>query len=306
MNHSDPTWQQAPSRSKLGRAVACALLLSGIAACSKPTPSGPADYVALGSSFAAGPGVGAREPGSPVLCGRSQDNYAHLVARDLHLSLRDATCSSATTADILHEHQHGLPPQIDSVSPGTKLVTVTIGGNDVDYLGSLSAQSCARSPQRVPWLWRGAVCKPSGIPVAQAFGKLPSQLTQIVRAIRKRAPAARIVLLDYSTVLPSRGTCPDRAPLDEMDIRKGRDVADRLSQIISSVAQHEKVLAVSAAQATAEHDVCSHDPWVNGFTFNTIPLTWGAFAYHPNDKGMLAVSRALQAVLTSRKILPEQ
>jgi hypothetical protein len=69
--------------------------------------------------------------------------------------------------------------------------------------------------------------------------------------------------------------------------------------------QH-KVLAVSAAQATAEHDVLQSRSLGQWLHLQHHSSDLGAFAYHPNDKGMLAVSRALQAVLMSRKILPEQ
>jgi hypothetical protein len=40
-------------------------------------------YVALGGSFAAGPGIGRRAPGSPRPAMRSASNYPHLVAEDL-------------------------------------------------------------------------------------------------------------------------------------------------------------------------------------------------------------------------------
>ncbi len=48
-------------------------------------------YVAMGSSFAAGPGLPGRAPGSPRRAGRSTSNYAHLVARSLRLDLHDVT-----------------------------------------------------------------------------------------------------------------------------------------------------------------------------------------------------------------------
>ena len=58
-------------------------------------------YVAMGSSFAAGPGLRPRVAGSPRLAGRSQVNYAHLVAAKLGLELVDVTFGGTTTADIL-------------------------------------------------------------------------------------------------------------------------------------------------------------------------------------------------------------
>ncbi len=56
-----------------------------------------AEYVALGSSFAAGPGDVKRSEGSLALCFQSDANYPHLLARRYGLSLYDATCSGATT-----------------------------------------------------------------------------------------------------------------------------------------------------------------------------------------------------------------
>ena len=53
----------------------------------------------------------------------------------------DVSCSGATTAHIL-KRWGGLPPQIDAVTPAARLVTVTIGGNDVGYVGGLMAASC--------------------------------------------------------------------------------------------------------------------------------------------------------------------
>ena len=68
-------------------------------------------YVAMGSSFGAGPGLRPRAPGSPRRAGRSARNYAHLVAAaldlDLDLGLRDVTCSGATTDDISQRGRDG-------------------------------------------------------------------------------------------------------------------------------------------------------------------------------------------------------
>lgn len=121
-------------------------------------------YVAMGSSFAAGPGIlpGADDPGS-VPCGRSSANYAHFLARRNKLALTDVTCGDATTANILEQGQFGAAAQIDAVTADTQLVTVTIGGNDVFYtatMGGLACQNHAGDPAREaptllhPAFWR--------------------------------------------------------------------------------------------------------------------------------------------------------
>jgi hypothetical protein len=73
-------------------------------------------YVAMGSSFAAGPGIPPAEAGGAPKCARSAGDYANLVAADLGAALTDVSCPGATTADILHHSQNGQPPQIKSMS----------------------------------------------------------------------------------------------------------------------------------------------------------------------------------------------
>src|SRR5690348_11840806 len=123
------------------------VLVGGVAAQSGRGPGRAADYVAMGSSYAAAPGVGERAPGSPVQCERSDSDYAHLLAARRHLSLNDQSCSGATTDSILASWR-GLPAQIDAIGPATRLVTITVGGNDVDFVGDLYAWSCHNAPER--------------------------------------------------------------------------------------------------------------------------------------------------------------
>src|SRR5262245_50036137 len=85
-------------------------------------------YVALGSSFASGPGVPERIKDSPFPCMRSDHDYPHQLAARRNLSLADVTCSGATTHDILDHSQFFTRPQIQAVSAETELVTITIGG----------------------------------------------------------------------------------------------------------------------------------------------------------------------------------
>ena len=69
-------------------------------------PRGTPQYVALGSSYAAGIGLGKRAPGSPVACFRSVNDYPQQLARILGLSLVDVTCSGATTKHVLLGRQY--------------------------------------------------------------------------------------------------------------------------------------------------------------------------------------------------------
>ena len=98
---------------------------------------------ALGSSFAAGPGI---EPVADTGAMRSGANNAHLLATTLGADLTDLTVSGATTANILDEPQLSrtgvrYPPQVSGLPAEADLVTVTAGGNDLQ-IHRLHAPCC--------------------------------------------------------------------------------------------------------------------------------------------------------------------
>ena len=99
----------------------------------------PFEHIAaLGSSFAAGPGI---RPIVDRWAGRSGRNFAHLLAQKYGARLTDLSVSGATTPTILDTEQrvlwHRFAPQVDGVPTDADLVTITAGGNDLNYVGSL-------------------------------------------------------------------------------------------------------------------------------------------------------------------------
>lgn len=258
-------------------------------------------YVAMGSSFAAGPGVAQPAEAAPARCGRSADNYAHQLARKRNLRLVDVTCGGATTAHILGPWSE-LPPQLDAVTPEARLVTVTIGGNDVNYIGRLYMASCTAAHQaQQPGFCRALAGRapPSGAglaaaPSEQDWNKVEAGLEQVAREIRRRAPHARIVFVDYFTVLPEHHLCA-QTPLDEGQAVGARETARRLAQLTAAVAAHTGAEDLHVSELSRGHDACSKTPWVTGF----IPQSGSErFApYHPNLAGMTAVANALDRKL---------
>ena len=128
-----------------GRARTAWLLLlavSALALAFTATAARAANYVALGDSYAAGPLI--PNPLLPLGCLKSSNNYAHLAAPGIGLSLRDATCSGAKTNHMTEpqnvEPDGPNPPQLNSLNGETTVVTLTIGGNDIGF--SEVAESC--------------------------------------------------------------------------------------------------------------------------------------------------------------------
>ena len=276
------------------------LLAVILPACQAQTkPSNSAQYVAMGSSFAAGPGVGSRTPASPTQCGRSAENYAHLFAQKRGLALTDVTCSGATTQSILKSWR-ALPPQLDAVGPHTRLVTVTIGGNDVSYVGNLFGWSCENAPQSINAVWSRLVCKvvPEAT-VEEKFTGLEDRMRAIVDGVHQRSPNAKVIFVDYVTILPATGSCPEKLPLNGAELEEARSVSARLAALTEKVASETRSGLVKASELTREHDVCSADPWVFGLQFPENPSVYGPVAYHPNAEAMHAIADRLDHMVPS-------
>jgi lysophospholipase L1-like esterase len=244
-------------------------------------------YVSLGSSFAAGPGI---KPRLDKPSGRSGRNYAHLVAEALELELLDVTYSGATTANLLTEPQNEAPPQIDAVGPETELVTVTAGGNDLDYIGTFvrgSLMNTLAAPV-------GLVVKRLGNRIRARVSYLKDQsqydaaadsLTEVVTRIREKAPQSRILLVDYLTVAgPSTRPRLD-VPLNEEQLPSVVLMAEGLAAAFAKASERTGAELIAASSASRDHAVGSPEPWTTGFK-----LGFGRVPYHPNEAGMRAVA----------------
>jgi lysophospholipase L1-like esterase len=262
-----------------------------------------ARYVALGSSFAAGPGVTVSADSPATRCTRSRDNYAHQLARLRQLDLVDVSCGGATTAHLLGQWKE-LAPQLDALTPDTALVTITIGGNDVSYVGYLFVESCKGALGRPDLEKLSAMCKamtgrPSSAavpaaPTEAAWTKLAADMDRIAMEVRKRAPKARIIFVDYVTLLPSGAPCPT-VPLSAQAMATAQATATRLAQLTADVAKRNGADVLRASALSRGHDACAAQPWSNGFVARpgVDPFT----PYHPNLAGMTAIAAALDRQL---------
>jgi lysophospholipase L1-like esterase len=245
-----------------------------------------ARYVAMGSSYAAGAGIGPLVPDSPKRCGRTQNNYAHLLAARRGLDLIDVSCGGATTAHILGPWSE-LPPQIDAVTPDTKLVTVTIGGNDVNYVRNLMTATCGRSPGTMPPM--GRTCPSVVWPNESDYRALEKHLRQIAREVRQRAPQAMLVFVDYVRIVPDAGGCAS-VPLDATQLAAARETFRRMAEVTKAAASAEGAVLMPAGQLSKGHDACSSNSWGAGHPGN--PMDW-----HPTVAGHEAIAQALAARL---------
>lgn len=282
-------------RSMSAGVVGLAMAVATTAA-AKPPPEGSV-YVALGSSYAAGPGVGQQATDSPGRCGQSAENYARQVAGALKLKLVDRSCGGATTADILGGGPLGLPAQIEGVAADARLVSVTIGGNDVRYMADLSVGVCHKSPELFPEPARARACAPpAGFDLEKAFATVEANLRTIATETHRRAPQARLVFVDYVTVLPAGAPCPG-VNLTQADMDELRTRAERLEHITAKVAKDAHADLVMASTLSRGHDACAADPWVWGYVARREAGGWGPVSFHPRPPAMTAIAGALEQTL---------
>lgn len=277
-------------RTSFGAGVAGLALALGATASAAAIPAG-STYVALGSSYAAGPGITTLAPDSPGRCGQSADNYPRQLAARLKLKLVDRSCGGAVTADILGTGPLGLAPQIEGVTADARLVTVTIGGNDVRYMAGLGLAVCRARPDP-----NKPCADPAAFNLDQAFAATGANLKSIAAEVRKRAPKARLVFVDYITVLPPKGTCAIVA-ISAPDADELRARADRLAKLTAQVATGAHADILKASALTASHDACSPDPWVEGLVQGQTPAGRARASFHPTLPAMTAIAGALAQTL---------
>lgn len=256
----------------------------------------PVLYAALGSSFAAGPGI---PPIVDVDAGRSGRNYPRLLAEALGAELVDLSVSGATTATILDEPQVAMTgarfaPQIEGVPAAADLVTVTAGGNDLRFAGSLLFTAWNRVAPGGPMARMLEADFGAGIPAPTRddVDRTASGLVSVVERVRRKAPRARVVLVDYLTVIGT-GTGPG-LPFEQAEIDAFRGIQHALEAAYRTAAERSGAELVAVSRVSREHAVGSADPWVQPFLPDL--ATTGA-SFHPNADGMAAVAAEVEKAL---------
>lgn len=253
-------------------------------------------YVALGSSMAAGPGITPRAHGAPLPAGRSARNYPHLVASALGLNLVDVTYSGATTAHVLRDRQFGTPPQVDALDGSETLVTVTIGGNDVGYVPLLILACLPWPAQWVPLLGRRIRTLRDRSARERALDDVAASLREVGKTVRARAPHARVLFVDYLTVLPPAGR--KAAPLSNADADLGRHIATRLERLTADATDATGCDVIKAGESSRQHHAWSADPWTTRFG---LPWPTRPAPLHPNAAGMRAVADLVTAAVSEAR-----
>ena len=228
------------------------------------TPAAAAElYVALGDSYSSGTGTRTYYDSG---CQRSNYSYAKIIdAERANTNVVLAACGGAKTGDVLNA-------QVNSLTSGTRWVTITIGGNDAGFSSVIT--ECAKPG----WL---SNCN-GRIDSAQSYirNTLPGRLDSVYSAIKQRSPSATVIALSYPRLFMGE------------DCNAGTffsgDEMTRLNQTADLLRDKTRDRALSAGAnfrfkdaipPFVGHAVCSSTEWINGLS-NPI-----GESYHPNTTG---------------------
>lgn len=258
-----------PLRRRTARFTGVLAALALTAGFAAPTAAEPEPiYIGLGDSYAAGTGGGEYLPNSfpaPTDCRQTVSAYS--------TQLRGANwgCFGYTTEGVSAVVTGAsLDPATAPVLANASVITVTVGGNDIDT-GAVAA-NCVPSTAT-------AGCKAALFnSLAVKLPKLPAKIKAMVALIKQKAPRAKVVLTGYPRLFTVNNfmTADQKAAAKTMN-----SAADLLNATIAFSALATRTKYVSVTNQFTNHGVGSADPWIVGVPLVERPLD----TYHPTAAG---------------------
>lgn len=305
----------------LALACGCATVIAGTvsAHAATITGTGGARYVAMGDSYSSGEGNPPFESNVGGGCDRSISGaYADLIAADLGLANNGTAfdfeaCGGATTGDLwpgagdargntafTTYQETGLVAGEAGLGPNTKLVTLTIGGNDVG-IGTAAAEciigGCIDPSLSIFANIRNAV---------QNIAALQKTLVATYDSIKTAAPNAAIYVLGYPALFTdnwienSLPGCLANTGLTAGSIAWLYQRELQLDGVVKAAATQAGVHfvdpnATGTAYSFAGHGICSSSPWFHPLWQNLLPFSDLVYTFHPTVAGQQALAAALVA-----------
>jgi len=217
------------------------------------------------------------------------------VAQARGTVLRDVSCSGAVTADMTAPQPVFLgsnPPQLDALDPAVGSVSVQIGGNDIGFVEIV--ERCATL------LPLGTPCRDTytagGVDeIDRRIAVTAPRVAAVLAEAHRRAPAARIFVVGYPTILPEVGPgCWPLLPIAPDDVPYLRDKEKELNAVLATQAAAAGATYVDVYGPSIGHDACQlpGTRWVEPL----IPLAPAA-PVHPNALGMAGMAGVLLAAM---------
>lgn len=273
--------------------------------------TGADTYVALGDSFSSGEGAGSYISGSddPWFneCHRSTKAYSYIAKSFTGMPPKYEfhACSGALVEDFFSPYPSNHPnnlagssptethAQLDWLNPASKVVTLTIGGNNAHF-PEVIGYCAVRFNRQLCKDFYGDSVDNSIINLSKSSGgRIEDNLPDLYTAIRAKAPAAKVIVLGYPRLFPT-----DRKSMCNIAVGKAFRPEDmnwingeltKLNTAISDAAQKAGFDYVNVTDAFKGHELCTKSPYVNG-----VVLLDPQQSFHPNKDGQKQLAALLQ------------
>jgi lysophospholipase L1-like esterase len=318
--------RSAPGRV-LALSAAVATFLGGLAGLAAIAPPAAAattfSYVNMGDSLSSGEGTyQPYDNGTDAIsnrCHRSPNSYsAQFVSMSINsYSRMNVACSGAGVYEIRGIddpntggiRDNGEQPQDIALSSGTRLITISIGINDLNLIGFASycygqnggpvgqpaEDSCFRN---IPKL----------ADYQNRLAALPGQLDSVYTDIRQQAPNATVAVLTYPQIYPTTytGSCetfplpggPNWLVTSQPMLDTAHSLLSTLNTTVATeVAKYPNFILVDEANALSGHDVCQSSAsarWANQINgVNVLGQGGDNESLHPTIAGYQAMAKVL-------------
>jgi hypothetical protein len=265
-------------------------------------------YVALGDSFSAGEGVPdasgnfipPTNTSSPQdRCHRSYYAYSQVVAGTLGFPAKSETafwaCSGAIVADFTHPNANNHEPSQESHllnadgSPNgsIKLVTLTMGGNDIEF--PFITESCLLITN----------CQfDYSLAIKTLINHTAPRLTEVYRQILHDAPNAQVYVLGYPRIValhPSYICQVDGIQPGEAAwfASVATQLDNAVSHAVSAVGSPGRLHYISTLNSFAGGEACSKSGSTGGGFVNGIVARHPVYSFHPNQAGQVIFASLL-------------
>jgi len=186
------------------------------------------------------------------------------------------------------------PPQFDSLTKQTRIVTLQIGGNDIGF--SSIAQDCTSTTNE------GTPCqdryvRPDGSDeISERIAATAPLVDAVLDGTRLRSPHARVFVVNYASILPDEGPgCWPQMPITDGDVPYVRAKQKELNGMMAAQAAANQAGLIDWYTASIGHDACK--PPVIRWVEPVVPVN-AAAPIHPNLGGMIGASELLTAALS--------
>jgi hypothetical protein len=206
-------------------------------------------------------------------------------------------CTGAVIADVAlrgQPHRRGQQAQVEYVTASTRLVTLTIGGNDVGF-----AQIVKKCLFR-----RDCTQDPLAEEVRGRLATIRARLAGAYRLVRERMdPRGYLLVAGYPRLFlpgPDAGcekfiSGKEAEWIDSLVIQGNAKVAKAVADATASAGN---VAYVDVTERFAEHELCSEDAWLHDLDFSLREgLNPFKGSYHPTERGQHTYAEAFAGAL---------